>query len=367
VDPALFDSILKTGSANLSRVNLLTRKNELVASNGVAQTASSAQSKQEPSWFEKIVMQLTNVADAKLALASAPVPASEMRIETRIDDTGRHSAWILFLILAITPLALLGLVYIVYARAIARDVMYWIYGVKNAALERIANPASTRMARVSPSMPRELARVAEAFNNMLTDLSAREGALKASIVENEFLTRELHHRVKNSLQVIQSYLSLSERLQKGPPNSEVQATTARVQVLSIAYRLALADGRMRPIPIDLFAEEVVSSSMASLRKTGQWISVEALTHGVLSVDRAIPFGLAIVEAVLAGLRANGTSMLRVVVQPTDKGALNLIVEGDAPPCPDDPNPKILRGLSLQLEAQVLQPEGDQIINWVFST
>jgi hypothetical protein len=76
--------------------------------------------------------------------------------------------------------------------------------------------------------------------------------------------------------------------------------------------------------------------------------------------------LAIVEAVLAGLRASETSMLQVAVRPAENGGLNLIVEGDAPPRPDDPNPKILRGLSLQLDAQVLQLEGDQIINWVFS-
>ncbi len=64
-------------------------------------------------------------------------------------------------------------------------------------------------------MPNDIRGVAEAFNGMVEAARSREFELRGLVASNQFLMRELHHRVNNSLQVIQSYLSLSRRQQTG--------------------------------------------------------------------------------------------------------------------------------------------------------
>lgn len=297
--------------------------------------------------------------------ASAPIIASSLRLVARFDDTERDDAWKLYLAVAIAPLIIMAIMFFVYARAIRDDVMRWIYGIKAAALDRVADPNSRTLALVGPGMPRELRRVADAFNEMVTDHVVREERLRTTLADNEFLTRELHHRVKNSLQVIQSYLSLSERLRSGKRRDDLLETAARVQVLSIAYRLALADGKMRPIAVGPFCIEVVNTLKASLRRSTQWISVEAELDAILHVDRAIPFGLAIVEAIIAGLHSQTVHMLRVEVTEAQDRLVTLRIVADGRLPDNEPNPKILRGLLLQLEASAAPAPEGEVLNWRF--
>lgn len=307
----------------------------------------------------------TSAGGAMQTYASAPVIASGLSLVTRFDDAERDSAWTLYLALAISPLLIIAIMYFVYARAIRNDVMHWIYAIKAAALDRIADPNSKTLALVGAGMPRELRRVAEAFNKMVTDHVVREDRLRTALAENEFLTRELHHRVKNSLQVIQSYLSLSERLRSGKRRDDLLETAARVQVLSIAYRLALADGRMRPIAVGPFCIEVVNTLKASLRRPTQWISVEAEVNSILHVDRAIPFGLAIVEAIIAGLHSETVEALSVQVTDSEDRFVTLRIVADGRLPEGEPNPKILRGLLLQLEASAATAREGELLNWRF--
>ncbi len=303
---------------------------------------------------------------AVYSYAAAPVIASGLSLVTRFGDDDRQRAWMLFLTLTLAPLAIMAIMYLVYARAIRQDVMHWIYGIKAAALARIADPNSKTLALVGPGMPRELRRVAEAFNEMVTDHAVREERLRATLADNEFLTRELHHRIKNSLQVIQSYLSLSERLRSGKRRDDLLETAARVQVLSIAYRLALADGKMRPIAVAPFCLEVVNTLKASLRRSTQWISIEADVDAILHVDRAIPFGLAIVEAIIAGLHSEFVHALRVEVSETEDRLVTLRIVADGSLPEGEPDPKILRGLLLQLEASMLAPAEGELLVWRFA-
>src|SRR5208282_2174194 len=178
--------------------------------------------------------------------------------------------------------------------------------------------------------------------------------------------RELHHRVKTSLQIILSHFALTRRLGRAAADqSPVDAMEARVQVLSIAYRKAFAEGRMRDVRIRQFAAEIVDNLSQSFSRPGLDIELKADVHAALMIDRAIPLGLALVESVLAGLEAEDAHLVSVRIGDLDDLRVELRVSTDGAQAADRPNAKVMAGLALQLDATVESPDVGTIIRWRF--
>ena len=117
------------------------------------------------------------------------------------------------------------------------------------------------------------------------------------------MLRERNHRVKTSLQIIQSYLSLTRRLDRATADqSGVEAMEVRIQVLSIAYRKAFSEGRMRDVRIRQFAAEIVDNLSQTFSRPGLEVELKPDVHAALMIDRAIPLGLALVESAWRGSR-----------------------------------------------------------------
>jgi two-component sensor histidine kinase len=215
-------------------------------------------------------------------------------------------------------------------------------------------------------MPTELRDLAATFNEMARESAIREQSLKASLAENEFLLRELNHRVKTSLQIIQSYLSLTRRLERGTADQRgVVAMEARVRVLSIAYRKALSEGRMRDVRIGRFASEIVDNLSQSFRHPYQVIELKSDVRAALVIDRAIPLGLALVESVMAGLDAEDARVVAVQIGELDDMRVELRVFTDGAMIDRKPNAKLMAGLASQLDASVESPDVGTVIQWRF--
>lgn len=363
--PDVLERILTEGGIGPSEVVLVDKKADIVVGGG--RIVNPKQWLPQPFQTPNAATRMrARAGDGDIrSYATAPVIASNFAIVARFSEDARQKARRLFLALALAHLIIAATIYFLYARAIRDDVMRWIYGIKAAALDRISDPHSKTLAPIGPTMPRELRRVAEAFNEMVIDHAVREERLVAALEDNKCLTLELHHRVKNSLQVIQSYLSLSERLRTGQRRDDLMETAARVQVLSIAYRAALAEGAMRPLPIGPFCQDVVNAMKVTLRRPPNWVQVDADIAATLDVDRAIPMGLAVVEAIIAALHAPDMRAVRVELKQEDRCVtLRIVTDGERPP--NEPNPKILRGLSLQVAAVATASQPGEIVNWSFT-
>ena len=241
----------------------------------------------------------------------------------------------------------------------------WIKGIEAAARKRSGDPNSSASAPVNAGMPDELRSVAHAFNAMAEHVTQRQVALQTSLAENRALMQEMHHRVKNSLQVIQSYVALIRRMERRADSVALTRISGSVSVLSVAYRMALTPGGMRPVPVKPFLEEVASALFTSLRRPYQTATADIEWEGELDVDRAIPLGLGMVEAIIAGIEAAKTTTIAVRLFPTDEGRIELIVKADVAPVDDQPPEKILIGLAGQLGATDARAT-DDILAWRFA-
>lgn len=288
-----------------------------------------------------------------------------LSILIRFDDRRLLNAWRRLVAICLAPLALLALLSFAYAGSIQRDVVRWIRGIEAAARKRSGDPNSSASAPVNARMPAELRSVAHAFNAMAEHVTQRQFALQTSLAENRALMQEMHHRVKNSLQVIQSYVALIRRMEKRANSVALTRISGSVSVLSVAYRMALTPVGMHPVPVKPFLEEVASALFASLRRPYQTATAAIEWEGELDVDRAIPLGLGMVEAIIAGIDGARTTAVAVRLFPTAEGEIELIVKADVAPVDDQPPDKILIELAGQLGATDAR-SSDDILAWRFA-
>ncbi len=298
--------------------------------------------------------------------------ASEMIAEpnlytlARFDGQAANAAWVQFMAMLLTPILILAVLAYTYAKAIQDTVIRWISAIETAAKSENLQPGERMLVAMDTAMPSDIGSVAKAFNRMVRDTTDREAALREALHSNNGLMRELHHRVKNSLQVIQSYIAISRRNPVGGDSIHLAETELKVQVLAIAYRFALTDTGMRPVQIKAFIEEIISNLSASARKGDQWIASSLENDAQLSVDRIIPLGLAIVEAVGAGLRASDAKNVTVSLVTLAPVKFELTIKTDGQLSDSALDAKIIRGLSLQLEATAETLSSGEILVWQFS-
>jgi two-component system, sensor histidine kinase PdtaS len=365
VDPILLDQAFEIGVQDSNTfVALMKKGQQIIVSRNVQEADLSWLPQNEDvfdqprRWFSK------KRGDTSYVYATQLVTEPDLYVLARFDNETANAAFMQFLILCITPLLMLIILFVVYVRVIHFDIIQWIKGIEAAARNR--QRVSIVLAPVDDNMPQDIRQVAEAFNEMVVDRNQREDTLRKALDANQYLLRELNHRVKNSLQVIQSYLALSRRQKAGLQKIHFAETEAMVQVISISYRFALQDGTMRPVPIKPLAEEVLSNLSSSLRGPDQWIDVKIDAEAGLDVDRIIPLGLAIVEGVVAALRAVNAKTVRVSLRTLPDGYIKLVITSDGMKATSLPPTKIIAGLAAQLQARETKEDDKDVVNWTFS-
>lgn len=152
---------------------------------------------------------------------------------------------------------------------------------------------------LSGSAAAEVHGLATSFNRMAHQLEERDSRIADNLDEKDTLMREIHHRVKNNLQIIISLLNMQER--KADSQEAIDAineTRTRINAIAIVHRGLYESADLRGIDIGLFVARLIASLGDSLGTEELGIT---LTHTVepcrVSADNAIPIALFIVEAV----------------------------------------------------------------------
>lgn len=289
------------------------------------------------------------------------VSAPDLYVIASFSNAPERAARMQFLALLIAPIMTLILLCLVYLRAIDQHCVQWLRGIEAAARARSREP--NVRAAIADGMPSDIRSVAEAFNTMVDEQEVRQRRLQTALDDNRFLVRELHHRVKNSLQVVQSYIGLRKREYRDEAREALADAETRVHVLSAAYRFTLADGEMQPVRVDLFLEDVVTMIGNIVRGRDQWVSTRLDTVATLSVDRIIPLGFLVVDVTSRVLRSTPGVSLTIIICDVDATTLDVSLEADRPIIASEP-PKMFAGLVAQIEAvQVEKAQGRSLGRW----
>lgn len=170
-------------------------------------------------------------------------------------------------------------------------------------LERVAFIYSRGRFSVHPvqamKAPTEIRGLARTLDELAGSIVIRDAALKASLAEKDALMREIHHRVKNNLQIISSLLSMQQRTLTDPASrAALGDTRQRISALALIYRTLYQSHDLRHADARIFLTELVAQLVAS--ETGRehvvTSSVEADSL-VVDPDKLAPLALWLVEAV----------------------------------------------------------------------
>ncbi len=149
-------------------------------------------------------------------------------------------------------------------------------------------------------LPPELAGLADSFAAAVERLASREADLKRAVAQQDLAMQEIHHRVKNNLQIVASLLNLqASRIRQPEARAEFQSARDRVRALATLHRHLYVQGELHTIEMHDFLLELCGQLFQAMGETeGDRITldVEAPSLQMLS-DQAVPLALIVTEAV----------------------------------------------------------------------
>lgn len=360
--PDPLDDTFDLGSGDSGMMGaLLRRGGDVVVSRGGAQSDASWLPKAEIVPDQTAHWSAQSRAGPRRTYAARMVAEPDLYVVVSFDGTAEQAAKTQFYILLLAPLLTLTLLGLVYMKAIDQHCVRWLRGIEKTA--RARSGSASAHVPLSDEMPRDIRSVAEAFNTMVDEQEVRQSKLRLALDDNRFLVRELHHRVKNSLQVVQSYIGLTKRDHQGEARMALSDAECRVHVLSAAYRFTLADGEMQPVRIDLFLDDVVAMITSLILSRAQRLESRIETQASLPIDRIIPLGFLIVDVVTRALRAAPGIGIELAVRDAGDGIIDVAITTDRDTARIAP-PRLFAGLLMQIEAvEISPPQGRSLGVW----
>lgn len=208
---------------------------------------------------------------------------------------------------------------------------------------------------------REIRGLAQAFADVTSALAAHEGELANSLTRQTKLTREVHHRVKNNLQVVSSLINLHARGVADPAVSSAYATIQRrVDALAVVHRNHYAElEENRGVGLRPLLGELASNlrATAPADAAGLAITLE-ITPFFASQDVAVPIAFLVTELVELAMQCDPSGGVAIRLEPAEqpgRAVLSILAPGLATAaCREHPTvgraARVLEGLSRQLRA-----------------
>ncbi|WP_460937643.1 tetratricopeptide repeat-containing sensor histidine kinase [Spirosoma humi] len=193
--------------------------------------------------------------------------------------------------------------------------------------------------------------------------------------EKEWMLKEIHHRVKNNLQIITSLLnSQGVYLKDKAALSAIQESQNRVHVMALTHQKLYQSDRLATIPVAEYIEEIVDYLLVTFARQDTVIKKIAIAPIHLDVILAVPLGLILNEVVTNSLKyafpSNQRGSLSIDLTVVANQVYRLTISDDGVGFPPDLNPNrsrtlgmsLIRGLSKQLggKLHINQINGVQI-------
>ncbi|RNF34814.1 sensor histidine kinase [Paracoccus methylarcula] len=155
--------------------------------------------------------------------------------------------------------------------------------------------------------PTEIADVSQTFHNMARILIRDEEAMEAAVAEKTVLLKELHHRVKNNLQLIGSIINMQSRvIEDNDAKRVLRSVQDRVAALATIYRNLYQAEHLDAVEADRLLGDIINQMVNVSVEPGSNLRVDTrLEPLTLLPDQAVPLSLLATEAFTNALKYAG--------------------------------------------------------------
>ena len=178
------------------------------------------------------------------------------------------------------------------------------------------------------------------------DAHGRRTTARETAATKDLLMAEVHHRVKNSLQLVQSMLGLQARAAVATAAAAPLAeSAARVRTIAALHDRLYRTNAGLEVEVSSYLEGLVEELQASMtsKREGREIRLEA-DPAIWAAAEVTTLGLVLTELVTNALKY-GQGVVRVTFGQQPEGKARLIVEDEGPGVPSDFDPARSRGLA----------------------
>ncbi len=135
-------------------------------------------------------------------------------------------------------------------------------------------------------------------------LNVKANKLNELLDEKNIMLKEIHHRVKNNLQVITSLLSLQNSfIQNQEIKSIFQKSQNRINSMAMIHEMLYQYDQLNKIEFGKYAESLIKSIIKSMTSSPEKIKFEITSSEILlNLDTAIPLALIVNEITTNSLK-----------------------------------------------------------------
>ena len=231
--------------------------------------------------------------------------------------------------------------------------------------------------RGATDAPLELAHMEEAFDLMAEGIVREEAEAENALHRQRVLLKEVHHRVKNNLQLISSIINMQLRELTSPEAAFVlERVQDRVLGLAAVHRNLYQATDYQVMRADSLVDEITGQMMGIGAFSAAEVDLSTdLQEIYLYPDQAVPLCMFLTEALTNALKyigrpaGGGRPWVRVALRSGEEGVVDLLVENSAGEARVSPirDPSIGSGLgrrlldafARQLDGELEHDEGEE--------
>ncbi len=185
--------------------------------------------------------------------------------------------------------------------------------------------------------PVEIRAAGDAFESMTESILRDEAELENALHQKEVLLREVHHRVKNNLQLIASIMNMQAR-RAHTPEAKVIVRRLQERVMSLAtiHRGLYQTSGLADVRADELLQDILRQIVNLAEGPGNRFDVKSdLAPLRLTPDQAVPLALLVTEALTNAMKYSGgrggRGRLALTLSALDDGEAEVVIANSMPP------------------------------------
>ncbi len=246
------------------------------------------------------LLRATDADDRLWLIAVAPLAAGDLRLAFAERETTLF-AWSYVDVAAtiVLPLVMAAAIFLAIWYAANRFVLRWISYLERVARAYGKGHFALKPARAAADAPPEIRTLASAMGEMAENIRQRDASLRQALDQRTMMMREIHHRVKNNLQIVGSLLQIeARRIEEPAARAALKLTQTRINAIALAHRALQEVGAETRVNIARLLGDLAQMLHDAFNagNDAEGVQVEA-PELLVETDIAVPLALLLVEQI----------------------------------------------------------------------